>query len=814
MKKLKELPPEKLRYSCDPNQFDFETTECLSPLKEVVGQDRAVKAIDFGVNIKSYGYNIFVLGPGGAGRTSTIKEAIDRQALKLPTPADWCYVYNFENPDQPNAIQLPTGKAKSLHVKMDKLIQELKKEIPAVLSSEDFQRERNQIFQRLQEKQNNAFVEFDKKAKSEGFGLQKSPMGFSLVPIKDGKIITSEQYDQLSETDRERLDQQSKILQDELTNTIREIRKLEQQTKKAVDKLERETIKFAIGHHIETIKEEFAHCEEVVTYLNHVEEDLLNNISEFKTMPDEKGTDEQSTLLSMLPSSTYLFDRYRINVIVDNSKTKGAPVVVETNPTYNNLIGRIERKTHFGALITDFTMIKAGALHRANGGFLIVEADHIFRNAFAWEALKRTLKNQEIKITDLTEEYSFVSTKTLEPEPIPLETKVVLIGGHRVYHLLYNWDNEFRELFKVKAEFNVEMKRTSKNVQKYAQFLSCRCTTENLLHFDREAVARVVEYGAELAGDQTKLSTKFSDICDLAREANYWARQNKHPVINRQDVKQAIDAKKYRSNRTEELAQEAIDTGTIFIDTKGEKVGQVNGLAVYNSSDYMYGKPTRISVRTYSGKGGVIAIDREVKMSGRIYEKGVLILSGYLNGKFGQNKQLSMSASITFEQSYGEIDGDSASSTELYGILSSLSNYPIKQGIAVTGSVNQLGEIQPIGGVTEKIEGFFDVCRAKGLTGDQGVIIPKTNIKNLMLKDEVIAAVRDGKFHIYLVTTVEEGIEILTGVPAGKATKDGSYPENTVYWVVEKHLKEMEEKSETKDKKENNKKKEDNKKKE
>lgn len=783
--KVKELAVQKLRYSCDTDQFDFETTADLSPLEEVVGQERAVQAIDFGVDIKNYGFNIYVLGPGGAGRTSTITEAIERRAKDLPTPDDWCYVYNFSAPDQPNAIRLPAGKAKVLQVKIDNLIRLLKKEIPDALSSEDFQKERNQIIQKYQEKQNKQLLQLDKKAKGKGFTLQKGPMGFILVPVKDGQVLTPEQYEQLSTEEKEIIDRQGKILQEDLDNMLHEIRSFERQVKREIEKLERNVVKFAVGYHIDELKEEFKAYDEVIIYLNQAEDDLLANIS------DLKSSEESETKSSLLPSPGSYFERFRVNVIVDNSKTKGAPVVVETNPTYNNLIGRIDKKTHMGALITDFTMIKAGALHRANGGFLIVEAEHIFGTPFGWDALKRTLKNQTIKITDLSEEYSFVSTKTLEPEPIPLETKVVLIGRAQIYYLLLNLDTEFRELFKVKADFNVKMKRTKRNVLKYAQFISSRCQAENLLHFEKNAVARVVEYGSELVGDQTKLSTRFADICDLAREANFWAKKNNHKIVNRQDVQQAINAKKYRSNRIEELSQEMIENGTIFIDLKGEEVGQVNGLAVMSLGDYSFGKPSRITVRTFLGKGGVIAIDREVKMSGPIHDKGVLILSGYLNGKFGQNKQLSMSASITFEQSYEGIEGDSASSTELYGLLSSLSGYPIKQGIAVTGSVNQLGEIQPIGGVTEKIEGFFDICKAKGLTGEQGVLIPKVNIKNLMVKEEIVEAVHQGKFHIYPISTIDEGIAILTGVPAGKQKKDGTYPKNTVYWAVDNRLKEM-----------------------
>ena len=795
---MKPLVPEKLRLTCDPEKFKFDHTGTLPALKEVVGQNRAIEAIDFGVNIQNFGFNIFVLGPGGAGRTSTIREAIEKRARQMPTPDDWCYVYNFNDPDEPNAITLPAGKSKLLEKRMNKLVRELQKQIPDALSSEDFQKEKNQIMQQLQDKQNAELMSVDKKAKTMGFALQKGPMGFLLVPIKADKPLTPQEYDQLSAEDRKQLDEKGAILREDLNKAIQNMRNYEQEVKGSVEKLERDTVKFAVGHLFNEIRQEFKGFHDVIDYLNQAENNLLENIDDFKP---QEGQDGAKSLIPASPIAASAYDRFRVNVIVDNSGVKGAPVVVETNPTYNNLIGRIDKRSHMGALFTDFSMIKAGALHHANGGFLIIEAEHIFRTAFAWEALKRTLKNQSVKITDLSEEYSFVSTKTLEPEPIPLKTKLVLIGDTRIYYLLYNLDSEFRELFKVKADFNTRMPRTKANELKYAKFLSTRCCSEKLLHFDRNAVARIVEYGSELVSDQKRLSTRFADICDLARESNYWAKQKNHRLIKREDVQKAIDAKRYRSNRIEEYMQDMITEGTIYIDTKGSKVGQVNGLAVLGLGDYSFGKPSRISVRTYLGRSGVIAIDREVKMSGPIHDKGVLILSGFLNGKFGHSSQISMSASITFEQNYEGIEGDSASSTELYGLLSSLSGYPINQGIAVTGSVNQSGEIQPIGGVNNKIEGFYDVCNEfGGLNGEQGVMIPHTNVKNLMLREDVVDAVRMGKFHVYAVKTVDEGIEILTGIPAGKPRKDGSYAKGTVYHAVVERLQEMDELLKDKDK--------------
>jgi len=476
---------------------------------------------------------------------------------------------------------------------------------------------------------------------------------------------------------------------------------------------------------------------------------------------------------------------------VDNSSTQGAPVIVESNPTLQNLIGRVERQAQFGMLTTNFNMIKPGALHRANGGYLIIEADHVLRNPFAYDALKHAIKDRQIKISDISEMLSLISTAALEPEPIPLNVKVIIIGHPMIYYALYNLDEEFPELFKVKADFNVWMDRTDENVQMYAQFLAARCREQGFKHFDKSGIARTVEYGSELVGDQTKLSTRFATLCDIAKEANYWAKKKGSNFIRREDVQQAIDAKNRRANRVEEHLQEMIVQGDIYIDTEGEVVGQVNGLSVMSLGDYMFGKPSRITARTYVGRGGVINIEREVRMSGPIHNKGVLILVGYLNGKYGMNKPISLSASLGFEQLYEGVEGDSASSTELYALLSSLSGFPIKQGLAVTGSVNQRGEVQPIGGATQKIEGFFDVCKAKGLTGEQGVLIPKPNIKNLVLRDEIVQAVREGKFHIYPVETIDQGIEILTGKEVGELQPDGTYPEATINHAVDKRLSEF-----------------------
>ena len=785
----KELPPEKMRYYCDLSQFKFQTTKELKPLAEVIGQDRAVTAIDFGVDIKSFGYNIFVVGPVGAGRTTTVTDAVKKRARQMVEPDDWCYVYNFKDPDKPIAIRLAPGEGRRLAQSMDRIISQLSRDIPEVLSSEEYQQQRRSIIESSQDQENEHLFRLNKRAMEKGFVLKKYASGLILVPIRDGKPLSSQQIDALSPKEKKQLEKVGQALLKELNEELQEIHKLEQETKEKLDRHLRNIMWIAIEHPMNQIRREFRHHEGVLNYLKAVEEDLLNNIETLFPVSDEKkipsdpeggeGGDQVS------------FYRYQVNLLVDNSQTEGAPVVVENNPTYNNLIGRIDRIPQLGTLITDFTMIRAGALHRANGGFLIIEADQLFKAPMAWQAIKRSLKGRSVVITDLSEEYSHVSVKTLEPEPIPLDVKLIIIGNSYTYYTLWAYDEEFRKLFKVKADFSLDMPVTRKNVMSYARYIAKQCEKEGLLHLDTQAVGRVIEYGVELTANQKKISTRLTQIRDLLVEANYWAKRKGHEVIKREDIQLALNEEKYRLNRYEIQLKEMISEGTIFINTTGEKVGEVNGLAVLNIGDYMFGKPTRITARTYLGQSGVIAIDREAKMSGPLHNKGVLILSGYLNGIFGIDKQLSMSASITFEQSYESIDGDSASSTELYALLSCLSGYPIKQGIAVTGSVNQLGEIQPIGGVKFKIEGFFDVCLAKGLTGEQGVLIPQANVKNLVLDERVVDAVRKGKFHIYPVSTVEEGIEILTGRKAGRRRKSGKFPEGTVFRAVDDKLRQM-----------------------
>ncbi|MFQ6059139.1 MAG: Lon protease family protein [Anaerolineae bacterium] len=790
MAKTRELAPEQLRRVCDPQQFNFQSTADLPPLTDIIGQDRAVRAVAFGIGISSPGYHMYALGPTGTGKTTTIKKFLTQEAARKPVPDDWCYVHNFAVPHQPRALRLPPGQGVALRDDMDRLIEELQTAIPRAFESEEYEKQKEQVIQRVKEAQAAEFAKLEEKAKKRGFALVRVRGGFVLAPAVEGQPLSERQLEQLTDEQREKLSRLREGLQKEIDRGLRRIRELEKETQKQVRQLEREIALSEVGHRIEELKEKYGQIKAVAEYLEAAQQDIVDHVELFKRGPQAQKVTIFGVEVEM-PQFDLSFRRYKVNVLVDNSQTQGAPVVVESNPTYPNLIGRIEHRAQLGALMTDFTMIKPGALHRANGGYLVVEVLDVLRKPLAWEGLKRALKNQQIRTEEVAQELGLLSTVTLEPEPIPLDVKVVLIGNPLLYYLLYAFDEDFQELFKVKADFTVQMDWTTDAVEQYAQFIGTCCREENLKHFDPTGVAKVVEYGARLVGDQKKLATRFLDIADVIREASYWAGQNGHDLVTASDVRQAIEEKVYRSNRIEERIRELIEDGTLLIDTEGEVVGQVNGVSLVMLGDYAFGKPSRITARTFVGRSGVVDIERETEMSGRIHSKGVMILSGYLGGKYAQEQPLTLSASIAFEQLYEEVEGDSAASTELYALLSSLSGFPLKQGLAVTGSVNQRGEVQAVGGVNRKIEGFFDVCRVKGLTGEQGVLIPAKNVKHLMLREDVVEAVKAGKFHIYPVNTIDEGIEILTGVPAGEPQEDGTYPEGTVNGAVQRRLREL-----------------------
>jgi len=781
-----ELSPEQLRWHCDSSVFPFQTTADIAPLKGLVEQERPIRAIHFGLGIASPGYNIYVSGLTGTGKTTVIKQFLDDIASTLPTPDDWCFVYNFHEPSAPTVLNLPAGRAKLLKAEMDELVRHLKAEIPKAFESKEYEQSMHALIHENQNLQQSLFAQLAEKARGQGFSLEISKMGVSLIPVINGNPVGPEQFEALDEATKKDIETRREALQQEINGFLRQVRDINKMSRDRVNELNRGVGMYVVGMKIESIKEQHANLPKVVSCLEDVQDYILSHLDDF-TEDSQKQESSTPTKLSLEPPADP-FLKYRVNIVVDNTDVKGAPVVIETNPTYYNMFGRIDRWTQLGMLQTDFTMIQAGAYMKANGGFLVVNAHDVLLNFGVWETLKRTVKNKEVRIEDLSVQYGLVPVAGMRPSPIPTNVKVIMIGNQPIYHLLYELDEDFRKIFKVKADFDSQMERSAKSLESYASFISNRCHHENLLHFDPSGVAEVAEYGARLVDDQEKLSSRFSDVADIVREASHWAAQKGKTSVSAEYVRRAIEEKYLRSNLVEERIREFITEGTIMVDVTGEAVGQVNGLAVVDLGDIRFGKPSRITAKTFMGKSGVLDIERESKMSGKIYEKAVLILSGYLGACYAQERPLSLSASICFEQSYEGVEGDSASSTEVYALLSSLSRVPLKQGIAVTGSVNQHGMIQPIGGVNQKIEGFFDICKAKGLTGDQGVMIPAQNVRNLMLRPDVVDAVRQGAFHIYAVRSIDEGIEILTGMPAG-VKADGSYPEGSINHRVEERLK-------------------------
>jgi len=781
------LDHNELTWRCNPEQFEFKTTAELPALEGTIGQDRALTAIEFGLGIKDSGFNIFVLGEPGTGRSSTIKKILGAKAADETVPDDWCYVHDFDDDTRPTHFHLPAGKGQELHKDVETLVDRLGEQIPRIFQSKDYEQRKSQIAEEHQQKNKGLFQDLERRANEEGFILQRTVNGLVLVPTKDDHPLSQQEYEELSDEEKADLDKKGKALQERLNKVLQQAQDLEKEAREATLKLEREVLLAAIGHLLVELEEKYRDHEPVLKHFKRCKTDILERIDEFRPSEGPKIAIPGLRMGGQEPS----FDRYRINLLVDNSGLEGAPVVYEANPTYFNLFGRIEHVIQMGNATTNFTMIKAGALHRANGGYLILDCREVLLNIFSYEALKRCIRNGEVKIEDMTEQFRLIATVTLKPQPVPLECKIVLIGTPLFYYLLFQLDNDFRKYFKVKADFDRMMKNTWENVQQYALFVAAMCQGEDLLHFDPSGVARVVEFAARLVEDKNRISSRFLDISDLIREAAFYAERQGREQVDRSHVNLALEAKIYRSNKLEERVQEFIEDGTILVDTEGEVVGQVNGLSVYLLGDYSFGRPSRVTVRTYLGKGGVINIEREAKLSGPVHDKGLMILVGFFGQRFAQDKPLSLAASICFEQSYTGVEGDSASSAELYGLLSSLSELPIRQGVAVTGSVNQRGQIQPIGGVNEKIEGFFAVCKAKGLTGDQGVIIPAVNVQNLMLKEEVIDAVKAGGFHVWSVDSVDEGVAILTGVPAGEKKEDGRWPEGTVNYLVDKKLRQL-----------------------
>jgi len=780
-----ELSHEQLRKTFDPKDLGIESTNGYQPLKSIIGQERAVSALQFGLKIDGVGYNVYVAGPPGIGKMTSVQSFLEEVADNKETPPDWCYVNNFTDAYSPNVIKLPAGRGCDFKEDMDQLIEHVRRELPKAFESEEYTTQREEVMNSVNKRREKISREFSQKAEEEGFSLQGTPMGVALVPLKNGEPIKDQDFDSLSESERKKLEEGRDKLQQDMKEMMKEMRKLEREAQEKIKDLDQRVALHIVGGVIDDLKEKYNDYEEIVEHLKDVQEDILENIDAFKNIQQgqqntqagdmnlQKGAQQQI-------AQELAFRKYQVNVLVDNSKQEGAPVIVELNPTYNNLVGRIEKEMQMGMLNTDFTLIKAGSLPRANGGFLVLPMEDVLRNLYSYDGLKRALRASEVQIEELSEKLGFMTTKSLRPQPIPLNVKVVLVGPPILYHLLHSYDEDFPELFKVKADFDTQMALNQENMQAFMSFISTYCERENLRHFDSHATVRLFEHAARQAEDKDKLSTKFGLLADLIREANFWAQQDEAKKVEAEHVQKALDEKIYRSNLVQERIEEMIERGTLLIDTTEKKVGQINALSVINLGDYEFGRPSRITASVGPGKDGVIDIEREAELGGPLHSKGVLILNGYLAQKYAYDRPLSLASRVVFEQSYQGVDGDSASSAELYAILSALANVPLKQGIAVTGSVNQHGEVQAIGGINQKIEGFFDVCKARELIGDQGVLIPQSNVKNLMLRQDVVKAVKDGKFHIWAVNGIDEGIEILTGMTAGTRSDDGQFPKDSI----------------------------------
>jgi lon-related putative ATP-dependent protease len=765
MEKYK-IPISKLDYSFSEDELEFDTTEELSPIeKQIIGQDRAADSIEFGMQVKQNGYNIFMAGESGTGKSSYAENLAKERSEEMSKPKDILYVFNFSEKEKPRVIKVPAGIGNDLKHDMDKIIDELQEEIPRAFEGEEYDKERKEIINQYQPKSNKIMKEFEESAKERGFMLQNTAQGLVPVPIdENGEPLSREDFQEMDEEEREEVRNESQKIQNEVSQVMREIRSIKEKAQEELSALEKKIGLSVVQPIICHLEDKYDSCDEVVEYLQEVQEDIVENIDHFRNNDDEK---KQNPFLQMQQDEDgSFFTRYEINIFVNNNKTEGAPVIYEKNPTYYNLFGKIEGRSQFGTITTNFTMIKSGSLHQADGGFLIVHAKDVLKNPFCWDTLKRALINAEITVENIGEQYRSVPIITLKPEEISLDVKVIMIGTPYLYYLLYNYDEEFSELFKIKADFDTEMERDMDNIAKFADFISSVINRYEIKEFKSDAVAAMVDFSSRLTGDREKLSTKFNEIIEILVESDAWAEQAGEDYVTADSVKKAIRKKEKRSNLIEEKIQEQIDRDHLLLDVSGNEIGQINGLSVYKAGNYSFGRPSRITARTYLGKEGVINIEREAKMSGRIHSKGVMILTGYLGGKYAQETPLSLTASIAFEQSYGGVDGDSATCAEVAALLSSLAEIPIRQDIAITGSMNQKGVVQPIGGVNEKIEGFFKVCKSKGLTGEQGVIIPHRNLDNLMLDKEVIEAVREDKFHLYSIEKIDEGLELLLEKPA------------------------------------------------
>lgn len=782
---VKELSFHECRNICEGVIFDCQSTEELTPLQEIIGQDRAVKALKFGLNIKEKGFNIYVSGMPGTGRKTAIVEFIKRLAKDMPAPPDWCYVNNFKDSNSPRALRLPAGRGADFKKDMEHFISEVREGLKQAFESEEYADKRSQNLEAIEEERNKLTNEISRTAAESGFQLQQSPIGLILVPIIEGQPVTEQQLAQLPEDVRTQILSKRKETQDKIGATLRQLRDLERRANEEIKKLNSEVARFVMEPFLANIKELFSDCEGVIHYLAEVEEDILENLFVLLQEPQAvQGPFPQAPM----PDPT---QNYMVNLVVDNSHLEGAPVEMEWNPTYPRLFGAIEKEPRFGALITSYMMIRAGSAHRANGGFLVVPIERLAVDPIVWESLKQTISNESLEIEEPAQRFGYMVAKTLRPEAIPFETKVIILGDPMIHNILYAQDKDFKKLFKVKAEFDTTMDRNEENIKRYASFICTLCEKEGLYHLDPTGIAAIIEYSSRMISDKEKLSTQFSEVSDIVREANFYAKEEGDQLITKKHIDRQLEEKVYRSNMIQEKMQEMVERGSILVDTEGEKVGQVNGLAVLGLGDYAFGKPSRITASISVGREGIIDIEREAEMGGPTHTKGVLILSGLLSDRYAREKPLSLTARLVFEQSYSGVDGDSASSTEFYSLLSALSGKPIRQNFAVTGSVNQKGQVQAIGGVNQKIEGFFELCKVRGLTGEHGCLIPHSNVQNLMLKQEVLDAIKEEKFHIWPISTIDEGIEVLTGVPAGERKPDGSWEDGTINQLVQERLNQL-----------------------
>ena len=790
MRKVNELMPKDLKDVCNPSLFKFETTKELVDTSDLVyGQERGIKALEFGTDIDIKGYNLYLEGPSGVGKTMYTKKFLDKKAEKGKVPNDWVYIYNFENPNEPVAVSFPAGQGKIFASTMENFIKDVRRDIKKTFNNDDFEKEKQIIKQEFEEKRENLLNKLNQKTMIQGFQVKSTSNGVYMMPVLDGRTLAEDEFEELDDSIKKEFEERSALVQEQIFQALGEIKAIEREAEKKVDEWQSNIALMTINVHVNSIKANYKRNKKIGTYLDNIKKDILKNINAFLAPDSDSKSNNMPNQPMQRPEQKEPWLNYRVNLFIDNSKLEGAPVIMDTNYSYYNIFGGLEYENQYGSLKTDYMMIKPGLLHQANGGYIIFQAKDILANGVCYEALKKALKIRELSIENATEQRAGVLLAAIKPEPIPLNIKVLLVGNSNIYHTLLSMDDDFRKLFKIKVEFEEDAPKTVENIERLSNFVRSFCTQEKLLDLDKEAMAKVVEITSNLAGDKERLSTQFSEIGEVIGEASAWAKKDRQKIITKAYIQKALDERIERIKKYDTRYLQMIKEESLLIDTEGYEVGQINGLTVTKIGDYSFGKPARITASTYMGKEGIINIEREIEMSGSSHSKGVLILTGYLGEKFAQDIPLSLTANLCFEQLYGGVDGDSASSTEAYALLSSLSGVPINQSIAVTGSVNQKGYIQPIGGVNEKIEGFFQICKLRGFNGEQGVIIPKQNIRNLHLSDEIIEAVKDKKFHIYAITTIDEGIEILTGVPAGKRNKEGKFPAGSINYLAQEKLK-------------------------